>query len=135
MSGEGGRTTGRRAGFSSVAAVVAFVTGFFLAPLCWFIVANELVGWTLLLLVLVGVLGAGSVWLAPPPRPPLALVAFSAPPASGGREGVGKPALALRLAQALKGEGAVGAGAPTYGGDERAAGPCGECKPCRRIAG
>jgi len=76
MSGEGWRTTGRRAGFSSVAAVVAFVTGFFLAPLCWFIVANEKVGWTLLLFVLVGVLGAGSVWLARRSRIPLAWLAL-----------------------------------------------------------
>ncbi|HLA18184.1 MAG TPA: DNA polymerase III subunit delta' [Dehalococcoidia bacterium] len=59
-----------------------------------------------------------------------------------GPERVGKHALALRLAQALNCEGAVGAGAPTYGGDERAVSargepvePCGECKPCRRIAG
>lgn len=74
MSGEGWRTTGGRAGFSSVAAVVAFVVGFFLAPLCWFIVANEKVGWTLLLLVLAGVLGAGagSAWLARRSRIPLA---------------------------------------------------------------
>ena len=80
MSGEGWRTTGRRAGFSLIAAVVAFVAGFFLAPLYWFIVANEKVGWTLHLfvLVLVGVLGAGagSVWLASRSRIPLAWLAL-----------------------------------------------------------
>ena len=76
MSGEGWRTTGRRAGVSSVAAVVAFVAGFFLAPLCWSIVANEPVGWTVLLLVLVGVLGAASVWLARRSRTPLAWLAL-----------------------------------------------------------
>jgi len=78
MSGEGWRTTGRRAGFSLIAAVVAFVAGFFLAPLYWFIVANEKVGWTLHLfvLVLVGVLGAGSVWLARRSRIPLAWLAL-----------------------------------------------------------
>ena len=76
MSGEGWRTTGRRAGFSLIAAVVAFVAGFFLAPLSWFIVANERVGWTLLLLVLVGVIGAGSVWLVRRSRIPLAYLAL-----------------------------------------------------------
>src|SRR3990172_3950675 len=76
MPGEGWRTTGRRAGFSLIAAVVAFVAGVFLAPLSWFIVANELVGWTLLLLFLVGVLGAGSVWLARRSRIPLAWLAL-----------------------------------------------------------
>jgi DNA polymerase-3 subunit delta' len=50
-----------------------------------------------------------------------------------GPERVGKHTLALKLAEALNCE-AVGAGAPTYG-DERAAEPCGECAPCRRIAG
>ena len=72
MSSEGWRTTGRRAGFSSIAAAVAFVAGFFLAPLSWFIVANEMVGWTLLLLAFVGVFGAGSVWLARRSRIPSA---------------------------------------------------------------
>ena len=76
MSGEGWRTTGRRAGFSLIASVVAFVTWFFLAPLSWFIVANELVGWTVLLLILVGVLGAGSIWLARRSRIPLAYFAL-----------------------------------------------------------
>ncbi len=78
MSGEGWRTTGRRASFSSIAAVVAFVAGFFLAPLCWFIVANEKVGWTLQSFVLVGVLGAGagSVWLARRSSIPLAWLAL-----------------------------------------------------------
>jgi len=52
-----------------------------------------------------------------------------------GPERVGKHTLALKLAQALNCEGVVGAGAPTYGGDERAVEPCGECAPCRRIAG
>ena len=76
MSGEGWRTTGRRAGFSLIAAVVAFVAGFFLAPLSWFVVANEMAGWTLLLLVLVGVLGAGSVRLARSSRIPLPWLAL-----------------------------------------------------------
>ena len=76
MSGEGWRTTGRRAGFSLIAAVVAFVAGFFLAPLSWFVVANEMAGWTLLLLVLVGVFGAASVWLVRRSRIPLAYLAL-----------------------------------------------------------
>ncbi|MDO8612684.1 MAG: DNA polymerase III subunit delta' [Dehalococcoidia bacterium] len=59
-----------------------------------------------------------------------------------GPERVGKHTLALKLAQALNCDGLVGAGAPTYGGDERVVSargepvePCGECAPCRRIAG
>src|SRR3989337_2445199 len=52
-----------------------------------------------------------------------------------GPERVGKHTLALKLAPALNCEGRVGAGAPTYGGDEHAVEPCGECAPCRRIAG
>ena len=51
-----------------------------------------------------------------------------------GPERVGKHTLALKLAQALNCERAVGAGAPAYEGEERAAEPCGECSPCRRIA-
>jgi len=93
MSGEGWRTTGRRAGFSLTAAVVAFVAGFFLAPLSWFIVANELVGWTLLLLVLAGVLGAGSLWLVRRSRIPLAYLAL---PLLGAAAG-GSVGLVVRL--------------------------------------
>jgi DNA polymerase-3 subunit delta' len=44
-----------------------------------------------------------------------------------GPERVGKGTLALRLAQALNCEGASAHGEPVE--------PCGECKPCRRIAG
>ena len=66
-----------------------------------------------------------------------------------GPERVGKHTLALKLAQALNCE-AVGTGAPAYGRDEDAVSargepaspepsrrvePCGECAPCRRIAG
>jgi len=76
MTGEGWRATGRRVGFSLIAAVFAFVAGFFLAPLSWFIVANEMVGRTLLLLVLFSVIGAGCVWLARRSRMPLAYFAL-----------------------------------------------------------
>ncbi|MEX0799668.1 MAG: DNA polymerase III subunit delta' [Dehalococcoidia bacterium] len=55
-----------------------------------------------------------------------------------GPERVGKRTLALRLAQALNCEGAVGAGAPTHkpagAPTHEGVGPCGECNPCRRIA-
>jgi len=51
-----------------------------------------------------------------------------------GPERVGKRTLALKLAQALNCDRLVGAGASTFGGEERAVEPCSDCAPCRRIA-
>ncbi len=60
----GWRTTGGRAGFLLAATTMAFAAGFLLFQFYLSIVPNAPVNWTLVVLVLAGVLVAAFVWLA-----------------------------------------------------------------------